>query len=292
MGFSDLQIRVASETAVMGLQRMLGPLKELTVDFSPSGDRHFAGVQVPVYDLDAAAEFNESTNNWCGGTNEVGGVVVTLDKHFIKSLALSDIEKGGTDINFLRDGSKAIAETLAVATNKYVWGLINSTNVPTEEEFTGTDKAAFAELFKIADDNGVNPYDCVLALNPEYFAKLLSLMDSNIYGGSDAVQKGVVPGLYGFKSVVCTPYLPEGTIGAIIPNGTLGVVSRINKPAVDGYVNTWNAETPDGFAVGFRVFEHLCYGKAFLGADVLVGAKVMQEGIIRLIEPTDSTLGD
>lgn len=283
MAFNDLTIKVASETAIMGLQKHMASLKYFAKDVSPMADRPFAGVQVPVYALSAAAEFDEESNNWCGGTNEVDGIVVQLEKHFIKSIALNDVQAGETDINFLRDGSRAIADVLGHAANKYVWGLINSTNVPTQAQFAGTTKTAFANLFKIADDNGVNPYECVLALNPEQFAKLLSLMDANVYGGSSAVQTGVIEGLYGFRAVVCTSYLPEGTIGAIIPYNCLAIVSRTNKPAIDGYVNTWTATTDDGFSIGYRVFEHLCKGKMFLGADVLMGAKITQSGIIRLV---------
>lgn len=108
-------------------------------------------------------------------------------------------------------------------------------------------------------------------------------MDANVYGGSSAVQTGVIEGLYGFRAVVCTSYLPEGTIGAIIPYDCLAIVSRTNKPAIDGYVNVWTATTDDGFSIGYRTFEHLCKGKMFLGADVLMGARVVQSGIIRLV---------
>lgn len=282
MAFSDLQIKIASETAVMGLQKHMASLKYFAKDVSPMADRPFAGVQVPVYSLSAAAEFDETSNNWCGGTNEVDGVVVGLDKHFIKSISLNDVQAGETDINFLRDGSKAIADVLGHAANKYVFGLINETNVPVSEQFNGASRAAFANLFKIADDHGVNPYECVLALNPENYSKLLSTLDANVYSTDEAIKFGVVEGLYGFRAVICTSYLPEGTIGAIIPYNTIAIVSRTNRPAVDGYVATWTAETEDGFTLGYRVFEHLCYGKVFLGADVLMGAKIVQSGIIRL----------
>ena len=65
MAFSDLQIKVASETAVMGLQKHMASLKYFAKDLSPMSDRPFAGVQVPVYSLSAAAEFAEGTNDWC-----------------------------------------------------------------------------------------------------------------------------------------------------------------------------------------------------------------------------------
>lgn len=282
MAFSDLQIKIASETAVMGLQKHMASLRYFAHNFSPIADRPFAGVQVPVYKLTDAVEFDETTNNWGSGTNEVDGVVVGLDKHFIKSISLSDVEAGETDINFLRDGSAAITEVISHAANKAVYGMFNATNVPTSADMPST-KAAYAGLLKICDDNGVNPYECVLALAPEQFGQLLSVLDANIYGGDDAIKFGVVPNLFGFRAVVMTSYLPEGTKGCIIPYNTVGIVGRTNKPAVDGYVATWEATNDDGLSLGFRVFEDLKAGKVFLGADVLFGAKIVQSGIIRLV---------
>lgn len=282
MSFSDLQIKVAAETAVMGLQKHMASLKYFAHNFSPMADRPFAGVQVPVYSLADAAEFDENSNNWGSGTNEVDGVVVTLDKHFIKSISLTDVEAGETDINFLRDGSAAIADILSHAANKAVYGILNATNVTASATMPAT-KDAYAGLLKICDDNGVNPYECILALSPEYFGKLLAMLDANIYGGDSAIKFGVVEGLYGFKAVVMTSYLPDGVKGCIIPYNTVGIVGRTNKPVVDGYVNTWTAQNDDGFTLGFRVYEDLAKGKCLLGADVLFGAKIVQDKAIRLI---------
>ena len=55
MAFSDLQIKVASETAIMGLQKHMASLKYFAKDVKPTADRPFAGVQVPVYSLSEAA---------------------------------------------------------------------------------------------------------------------------------------------------------------------------------------------------------------------------------------------
>lgn len=280
--FSDLQIKVASEYAIMGINKHMGALKEFVHDFKELNDRPGSAIAVPVFNLSAAADFNEQTNNWCGGTKEVDGVTVNLDKHFIKSIALTDVEAGSTDINFLRDGSRAIADVLGVAANKYVFGLVSEFDL--SASFDGSSKAVFANLFKVADDNGLDPYECILVLTPEYFAKALSYLDSSVYGGSEAIRTGIIPNLYGYKSVICSSFLPEGVKGVLIKQDAIGIVSRTNKPAVNGYDATWTATTQDGFALGYRVFEHLCYGKVFLGADVLFGAKVLlANGGVKLV---------
>lgn len=285
MALSDLQIKVASETAVIGLQKHMAPLYTLAHNFKELEDKKGAAIAVPVFKLDAAAEFNSSTNNWCN-SEEIDGLTVTLDKHFIKSITLDDVTAGDSDVNFLKDGTMAITEILARAANAYTFGLINSTNV--EETATipaaaSLTKGDIADLFAVADSKGVNPYESVLVLNPTYFAKTLGNMDAVVYGGDDGVKRGVIPGLYGFRDVVCTSYLPEGTVGAIVPYGTLGVVSRVNKPAINGYVATFDAVDENGLAIGFRVFEHLCEGRMILGGDILFGARILQDGIVRLV---------
>ena len=55
MAFSDLQIKIASEEAVMGLNKHMASLKYFAKNVKPMADRPFAGIQVPVYKLTDAA---------------------------------------------------------------------------------------------------------------------------------------------------------------------------------------------------------------------------------------------
>ena len=282
MAFSDLNIKIASEAAVIGLQPHMARLDAFAHNFSPASGVHYQGIQIPVYALSAAAEFDEETNNWCAGENEVDGQILTLDNHLIKSISITDIENGNVDINFLRDGARAIADVIGHGANKTVFGMFNATNCPISAEAPST-KEGFAGLVKVAADNNVNPYECTLVLNPETYSTLLGKLDYAVVGTSEAIKYGVIPELYGFRTVQMSQYLPEGVKGLIIPYGTVGIASRLNRPAIDGYVATWEAGTPDGFTIGFRVFEHLCKGRMYMGADVLFGAKILQPGIVRLV---------
>lgn len=111
----------------------------------------------------------------------------------------------------------------------------------------------------------------------------MATLDANIYGGPEAIRNGAIEEIYGFKGVVRTGYLPEGVKGVIVPRDSFGIVTRVNAPTINGYVNTWTAEDGNGIAIGFRVFEHLCYGKALLGGDMLFGAKILNQKAIRLV---------
>ena len=280
MALSDLQLKVASETAVLGIKKHMAPLSFFAHNFKELEDRPGAAIAVPVYNLSAAAEYS-SENNW-GTTEDINGVTVTLDKHFIKSVGLDDVTASEGDINFLKDGTQAIVDVLGHAVNAYAFGLINATNVPVSAEVSLSSKAAFAQLFATANSNGVNPYESVLVLDPANFAALLGTQDALVRGTDDAVKYGVVEGLYGFRGVVCSSNL-SGCNGAIIPYGSFGVAARVNAPAIQGYTSTFTAVDDNGLAIGFRTYENLAEGKAILGGDILFGAKILQSGIIRLV---------
>ena len=233
---------------------------------------------------------NITSDIWCNG-EELQGSVVSLEKNISKVYALTDYEAAATDNLYLADAARAIADQVTLEAVKYVFeNTLADSNLSTVQDLTAytdtapTTKQGFADLFATASDKGLNPYDCVAVLDAGTFSKLLgTLGDSYVYGGPELVRSGVVENLYGFRGVVMSPFMPSGTKGYIIPWNSLGVVSRYDRPAIDGYSDTWTAIDPKtGFTVGYRVFEHLCRGKAYVGGNVLFGARVLQKGIITL----------
>lgn len=114
---------------------------------------------------------------------------------------------------------------------------------------------------------------------------MLGQLDANVYGGSEAIRLGIIPGLYGFKGFVCTSNLPEGTNGAIICDSAIGVASRYLYPGTKGaYPEAWPVTDEDGFTIGYRRFMDLCTGTNKFAADCLFGAKILQPSkIVRLV---------
>lgn len=200
MAFSDNAIKAASKAAVFGIQRHLGAFSLFAHNFTSEAGEKFSGVSVPVYDLNAAADFAEGTNDWCNGSDDVDGKVVTLDKHFIKTIALPDTGigvsdgayagagAGETDVSFIENGSKAIADVLGTAAAKYVWGLFTSTNVTLSAALP----TSVTDLVAVCDENGIDPFDSVIVLNPTDYGKLLAELPANVYGGMEAVRDGMV----------------------------------------------------------------------------------------------------
>lgn len=294
MKFSEIQLNVAADQAIVGIQKHVPAISFFARSFTARPAEQYNGVAVPAFINTSGASVQDARNLtsdiWCDG-DELQGAVVSLEKNISKVYSLTDYEAAATDNLYLADGARAIADQVTLEAVKHVFETTladsNLSTVQTLGDYTAatpSNKAGFAGLFAIASDAGLNPYDCVLVLNASTYASLMATLgDSYMYGGPEMVRSGVVEGLYGFKGVVCSPFMPEGKKGFIIPWNALGVVSRWDKPAVDGYADVWTAsDSKTGFTVGYRVFENLCKGKAYIGGNVLFGAKLLQPGIITL----------
>lgn len=296
MKFSEIQLNVAADQAISGIQKHIPAISLFARSFSSQAGEQFNGVAVPVFANDDGAKVQDATNPatdvW-GNGEALNGAVIGLNKNISKVYTLTDLEASAADNLYLADGARAIADQLTMAACKYVFAeTLKDSNLEAvlgEDALSSctatapSDKAGFAGLFATASDAGLNPYDCVLALNATKFAALMGALDSSVYGGPDAVRNGVIEGLYGFRGVVMSPFLNTGVKGYIIPYNCLGCVSRWDKPAIDGYSDVWTAVDPKtGFTVGYRVYEDLASGKAFIGGNILFGAKVLQRGIIKL----------
>lgn len=283
MAFSDLALKAASESAVIAAHKNLAKLNMFAKNFSELQGVPGKSIAVPVYALSAAAAFT-SENNYASGANEVGGELITLDQHLVKAVSITDVEEAETGIRWAADTSYAVTDMLTRGVNDYVFGLINSTNVPLSTETNLSSKSVIANLYAVAENNDIPVDRSIVALKPTQFAGVLGQLDSCVYGGSEAIRLGVIEGLYGFKAFVCAPNLPEGVNGAIICDTAVGVASRYLFPGTEGaYPQAWSATDDNGFTIGFRRFMDLATGSNKFAGDVLFGAKILQPTkIVRL----------
>ena len=282
--FDDLKMKVAAEASIQAMHAEMAKLQDFVHDYTELEGRKGEAIAVPVIDLSASAEFNADTNNYCNGQNEVDGALVNLDKHFVKSVMITDRQLAATDFNWLRDIATAETNVIARSINKYVFGLINETNCPLSATLDVSSKTAVANLYKIATDNDIPVGDAVVVLGPVDYQKVLSYLDSNVYGGSEAIREGRIPGLYGFRSFVCSTFLNEGLKGAIVSRDAIGLASRYLEPMEGAYPDAWRASDGDIATIGFRHFANLCTGRRYLACEALFGARVLQKNkIVRLV---------
>jgi hypothetical protein len=240
MAFNDLQLKVASESAIIAAHANMAKLNLFAKSYSELNGTPGQSIAIPVYDLSAAAGFVAGSNDYGTGSNEVNGTLLTLDQHLVKSVAITDRQLAETGITWAKDTTAALADILTRGVNQYVFGLLNGAEVTLTSTFANTAKSAVADLYKVAADADIPVDRCVVVLNPTEYAKVLSYLDSNVFGGYDAIRYGYIPNLYGFKGFVCSTFLPEGVKGAIIMDSAIGIASRYLAPATPGaYPEAW-----------------------------------------------------
>ena len=276
--FSDLQLKAASESAVMAAHANIAKLSLFSHTFTELDGRPGESIAVPVYDLSVSGEFNATNNNYGTGANEVGGMLVNLDKHLVKSIAITDKELSYTGINWVKDSAYALADRITRDVNAYAMGLFNDTNVTLTATLDVSSKTAVASLYKTAADNDIPVDRAVVILGPTDFAKVLAMVDYNMIGSGDYIKTGVIENLFGFKAFVCSTFLQSGVKGVIALDSALGVASKYLAPMTEGaYPEAWSATDENGFTIGFRRFMNLNTGADIFACDSLFGCRLLQK---------------
>lgn len=277
MSFNDLQLKAASESAVMAAHANIAKLSLFAHTFTELDGRPGESIAVPVYDLSASGQFVAGTNDYGTAANEVGGMLVNLDQHLVKSIAITDKELTFTGINWVKDSAYALADRITRDVNKYAMGLFNTTNVTLSATLDVSSKTAVASLYKTAADNDIPVDRAVVILGPTDFAKVLSMVDYAMIGSGDYIKTGVISNLFGFKAFVCSTFLPSGVKGVIALDSALGVCSKYLAPMTPGaYPEAFSATDENGFTIGFRRFANLNTGADIFAADSLFGCRLLQ----------------
>lgn len=277
-------MRTTSDFALQTLYAKLAPIKDFAHNFRDLEDRKGASIVIPVFNLSAAADFDADSNNYCNGQTEMDAATVNLSSHLVKQFMYTDRDVAETEVQWFRDVGYATGDAIGRGIYNTVIGLLNDTNVTLSAESSLSAKSDFAGLVDTTYANQLDIGNTVLMLGPTYFANLLGTLDAYVYGGPEAIRGGYVPGLYGFKSVVCAPGLAEGWKGALVDANSIGIASRYLAPMAGAYVDAWKASDPNsGLTIGYRSFANLCTGRRYLDAEILFGCKIIRpEGIVKL----------
>ena len=275
MAFSDLAMKVAAEKSIEAMHAAMAPLKLFAHDYTELDGRKGEAIAVPVINLSASGEFDADSNNYCAGGNLPDGQLVTLNHHFVQSASITDRQLAATNFNWLGDLASAQARQLGRDVNKAVMQMFNDSNIQLSATLDVSSKEAIASLVKTAADNDINPADAIVIVGPADFYKILSKLDSNIYGGTEAIRDGYISGLYGFYGFVQSTFLPSGVKGVICSRDAVGLASRYLEPMADAYTDTWRATDGDMAIIGVRVFGKPCSGMRYVASECLFGCKVL-----------------
>lgn len=291
-GFSDLAIKEMSNYAVFTAHKNLAKLQLFTHTFTELNGRPGETIAVPVYDLSAGTDFNLTTNNYGTGTNEIGGLLVTLNKHYVKSVGIMDADLAFTGINWARDTAGALSERITRDMNQYVFDTVLAGDSDTSAAINTNALSAasylpavdanfsaynFAKLYAVTEGKDIPVDKSILVLSPDHFAQILSLVDYKMVGTGTYIENGVLPGMFGFKGIIASNFLPTGWEGAVVLDEAVGVASKYLAPMTPGaYPQAWSATDDNGFTIGFRRYMDLATGKNNFSVETLFGAKVLQ----------------
>lgn len=279
-----------AEAAIVEANGLLTNIAAFSTGLNREAGQKGDTVRVPIISAVEAADFDSVSNNYAAGDHTDEGVDVPVNKHKVAKAAYTDQEFAESPVNFWEAKGISCGRGLAKAVVKDTFTLINGTFAKSADvplaEFT---KQYVTTLVTLAEDNDIDPAEATLTLQGVYFSALLAELDSNVYGGNDAIQSGKIPNLFGFGNIVRAPLLKSAMptlAGFISLPQSIGIGFRYLQPqSTKVYEETGQAyDDASGVLFGVRRFGEAATGNNHLAYEALYGAKALdKKALIRLM---------
>ena len=278
---NDLLVKIGPEVAAV---------KQFAYDCSDAVEDIGQKVRVAMVNGGTSENFSASAD-YEHETGSLSDVFVTLDKQPKSTIAIT-----GKDVLELANApfwnrvAEAGRNAIANAVEKSIGDAITTALASITEESTALGTLTLAKLAGLRGKCKGKIGDTVLVLSPEKFDEALGLFDSSVYGGTEAVRGGVIPNLYGFKSVVrmdLPKYDGESTAStaALIPSNAIAVATRAVAVGEEScYSEIGTQADENGFAITVMRHGSAATGKGFLNVTALVGATVVDAANIVLFK--------
>ena len=278
---NDLLVKIGPEVAAV---------KQFAYDCSDAVEDIGQKVRVAMVNGGTSENFSASAD-YEHETGSITDVFVTLDKQPKSTIALT-----GKDVLELANApfwnrvAEAGRNAIANAVEKSIGDAITTALASITKESTALGTLTLAKLAGLRGKCKGKIGDTVLVLSPEKFDEALGLFDSSVYGGTEAVRGGVIPNLYGFKSVVrmeLPKYDGESTAStaALIPSNAIAVATRAVAVGEEScYSEIGTQADENGFAITVMRHGSAAKGKGYLNVTALVGATVVDAANIVLFK--------
>ena len=278
---NDLLVKIGPEVTAV---------KQFAYDCSDAVEDYGQKVRVAMVNGGTSENFSASAD-YEHETGSITDVFVTLDKQPKSTIALT-----GKDVLELANApfwnrvAEAGRNAIANAVEKSIGDAITTALASITKETTALGTLTLAKLAALRSKCKGKIGDTVLVLSPEKFDEALGLFDSSVYGGTEAVRGGVIPNLYGFKSVVrmeLPKYDGESTAStaALIPSNAIAVATRAVAVGEEScYSEIGTQADENGFAITVMRHGSAAKGKGYLNVTALVGATVVDAANIVLFK--------
>lgn len=265
--------------ALVAIGQDINFLRDFACDFSGDVADYGSTVAVPVIKA-TASEFDTTANNFETDSGTLKFHNVALDHHPKATIAVpssSVFEAPGAP--WWGKMKEATAQAVSESISTGVAALFTTSACTGEKiELSTVTMASIAALrTKCAGRVGKT----VLALAPVQFATLLGCLDSAVYGGTEAVRAGHIPGLFGFKSVIQLRDL--GFAGALIPQDALAIAARGTLKGDEPLVEAETITDENGLPLS--VARHFAGStrQMFVNADLVWGAQIVMGDKVSLV---------
>ena len=226
-----------SKKALKVLPAQLAFLGAFSTDISGEALGPSKSVDVPLVEMDAAGTFNRTSNNFARPAGTPKTAKVTFGDPIITGFAVTADQASKIDKAFWEGKAELNMTSVAASASTAVTDLVTKANFDKAVTSVGA-SSAFSKsgVAKIAaaienTTNKLRVRFSTLVLSGEYFYALLSGLDANVYGGTEAIRGGVIPGLFGFRKVMTLPGL--STPGFVCEPSCIAFAARGFRPADD-----------------------------------------------------------
>lgn len=277
----------ASDKAILSTRKALAKVTQFATDFSADAVKPGTTLKIPVYDGGTAESFDASSANYEHVTGTLKYASVTFANHVKATFQFDDKDfLIGLDSSVWGKAGDAAGRALSKSIVSAVSGLLTYDKAKAQVTGWTAGKAGLAGLRASCAANGLDPADCVVMLKSVQFAAILAALDSNVYGGSEAIRRGVIEGLYGFKAVIENDDIPavsgaevSGTaptkgVGVVVPSDAVVVAGRLVPVASPSAYQETGTVTDEVSGLSFGVRRHgsAATGANFLTVEALFGA--------------------
>ena len=311
----------ASNKAIIAARGELAKVSLFSTNFSDEAAQPGETLKVPIFLAGAAKDFDQDSSNYEDANGSCTWVPIDFKIHKHSTFQFNDKDFLDTSLTLWDNAGVAAGQAIGEALVGTIVGGINKTTVPTsgldpnytQEGSTGktaggvkipTFSAANECVFKAESGKtlkkavallrgqckkvGIKPSRSTLALHSDLFAELLDLLDSNIYGGTQSIQDGIIPRLFGFKAIMeCDEWTDDNLKGAVIQEDSLAIASRVvpvGTPSQYAEIGTTTDENT-GLVLGVRRHGNPGKGANFATVECLFGYKLLQPTkVIRLVD--------
>jgi hypothetical protein len=290
---SALNDKLLAQTALEAFTAELLPLNVFTTSYSNEVVRRGATVEVPLVANLTATTFD---NDYGGTGGTLNNVSITIDKHQIVTVSLSDTEYSKSSIAELSKFANQQGKALAQAVLTSVLNLFVTT-ASSAAQYTAsvTGASAFTitnarTLRKALTDEKVPMTERSLILDSALYDSLLSqsnLLDASQFGARDTIVEGRVPRLLGmnvYESVI----LPSNSITlkglAVHPNSVAVAVRSLEPQAPSEYLAASVITDPQsGLALTYRRVYNPLNGRHSASFECVFGHSRAITGAAKLI---------